>query len=112
MVLFQGFPWTLLQDLFFIFQQTRGLSLYTSPCGECTDSLFTLFLSYAGDYIQSQLCRGLLLFLQDTDTRFILHLISCSGTTVCTLHLEVHVLVLYDALAAPSLSLNAFALLW
>ena len=29
------FSLTLLQDLFFIFQQARGLSGHTSPCGEC-----------------------------------------------------------------------------
>ena len=29
------FSLTLLQDSFFIFQQARGLSGHTSPCGEC-----------------------------------------------------------------------------
>ena len=73
--------------------------MYTSPCGECTAML-------------SQLRWGLLLFLQDPDTRCNLHLISGSGTIVCTLHLVVHALVLlHDALTMPNLSLNASALL-
>ena len=35
------FSLTLLQDSFFIFQQARGLSGYTSPSGECSASLLT-----------------------------------------------------------------------
>ena len=33
-----SFSLTLLQDSFFIFQQARGLSGHTSPCGECACS--------------------------------------------------------------------------
>jgi hypothetical protein len=62
--------------------------------------------------MHSRLRRGLLIFLQDPDTRCILHLISGSETTVCTLHLAVHVLILlHDVLTMSNLSLNASALL-
>jgi hypothetical protein len=39
------------------------------------------------------------------------HLILGSRTTLYTMHLVVHVLVLHDTLATPNLSLNASALL-
>ena len=69
------------------------------------------FLGNAGDWLHSQLRWGLPIFLQDPDTRCILHLILGPGTTMCTLHLMVHVLVLHDVLAMPRVSLNAFAFL-
>ena len=70
------------------------------------------FLSYAGDWLHSQLRWGLLNFLKDPDTRCILHLISRLGTVLCTMHLALHVLILlHDDLTTSSLSLNAFALL-
>jgi hypothetical protein len=69
-------------------------------------------VSNAGNWMHSRLRRGLLIFLQDPDTRCILHLISGSGTTVCTLHLAVPVLILlHDVLTMSNLSLNASALL-
>ena len=43
---FKDFSLTLLQDSYFIFQQARGLSVYTSPCDECID-FFIKLLSYA-----------------------------------------------------------------
>jgi hypothetical protein len=42
---FQGFSLTLLQDLFFIFWQARGLSGYISPGGECNAS-FLIYPPY------------------------------------------------------------------
>ena len=39
------FSLTLLQDSFFIFQQARGLSGYTSPGGECS-ALFLIYSPY------------------------------------------------------------------
>ena len=72
--------------------------MYTLPCGECTAMLSQLHWDY-------------LIFLQDPDTRCILHIISGSGTTVCTLHLAVHVLILlHDVLTTSNLSLNPFDL--
>jgi hypothetical protein len=58
------------------------------------------FLSYAGDYI----------FFFDPATRFILHFLVGLGTTLCTMHLAVHVLLLlYGVVTASNLSLNASA---
>ena len=69
-------------------------------------------LSDAGDWMHSRLRRGPLIFLQDPDTRCILHLISGSGTIVCTLYLTMHVLILlHNVLTMSNLSLNASALL-
>ena len=94
-------------------------------------NVLLFILSYAGDWLHSQLRGGLvafsatlrtscilsyardcLIFLQDPNTRCILHLISGSRTIVCTLHLVVHVLVLlHEVLATPNLLLNAYALM-
>ena len=53
------------------------------------------------------------MFLQDLYTRCILHLISGSGTIVCTLYLTMHVLILlHNVLTMSNLSLNASALLY
>jgi hypothetical protein len=61
------------------------------------------FLSYARDYI----------FFFDPATRFILHLQAGLGTTLCTMHLAVHVsLLLYGVVTASNLLLNASAQLW
>jgi hypothetical protein len=61
------------------------------------------FLSYARDYI----------FFFHPATRFILHLLAGLETTVCTMHLAVHVLLLlYGVVTASNLSLNASAQLW
>ena len=67
------FSLTLLQDSFFIFQQARGLSGHTSPCGECACShleatprdwlpawLVFYFLTLAPhDYVTYYQARGL-----------------------------------------------------
>jgi hypothetical protein len=67
------------------------------------------FIRYTRNWMHSQVRWDYLIFLQDPDTRCILHLISGSWTTVRTLHLMVHVLVLHDALTMIELSLNATA---
>ena len=46
------FSLTLLQDSFFIFQQARGLSWHTSPCGECAYSHLEATL---GDWLPARL---------------------------------------------------------
>ena len=52
---------TLLQDSFTIFQQARGLSVYTSPSGECTNCLVWIFFFYLlqDSFIIFQQARGL-----------------------------------------------------
>ena len=47
-----SFSLTLLQDSFFIFQQARGLSGHTSPCGECACSHLEATL---GDWLAARL---------------------------------------------------------
>ena len=96
MHLCQGFfSLTLLQDSFIIFQPARGLSVYTSPCGECTGSLITRSFGNYGDCI----------FFFNPTTRFLHHLPAGLGTTLCTMHLAVHVLFLHGVSTSSSLRL-------
>ena len=76
------FSLTPLQDSFIIFQRVWGLSVYTSPCGECTGSLITQSFGNDRDCI----------FFFDPATRFLHHLPAGLGTTLCTMHVAVHVL--------------------
>ena len=76
------FSLTLLQDFFIIFQQARGLSVYTSSCDECTGSLIAR--SFGND--------GGCIFFFDPAIRFLHHLPTGSGTILCTMHFAVHVL--------------------
>ena len=92
------FSLTLLQDFFIIFQQAWGLNVYTSPCGECTGSLITRSFGNDRDCI----------FFFDPAIRFLHHLPAGSGTTLCTLHLAVHVLfLLHDVSTSSSLRLRS-----
>ena len=73
---------TLLQDSFFIFQQARGLSGHTSPCGECACShleatpgdwlparLVFYFLTLAPrDYVTYCQAQGLAMGVWPSDT--------------------------------------------
>ena len=86
------FSLTLLKDFFIIFQQAQGLSVYTSPCGECTGSLITQSFGNDRDCI----------FFFDPATRFLHHLPAGSGTTLCTMHLAVHVLFLLHGVTTSS----------
>ena len=47
-----SFSLTKLQDSSFIFQQARGLSGHTSPCGECS---FSHLVATPGDWLPAQL---------------------------------------------------------
>ena len=86
------FSLNLLQDFFIIFQQAQGLSVYTSPCDECTGSLITRSFSNDGDCI----------FFFDPATRFLHHLPAGLGTTLCTMHLAVHVLFFFTVCSTLS----------
>ena len=92
---------TLLQDSFIIFQQARGLSVYTLPCGECTGSLITRSFSNDRDYI----------FFFDPDTRFLHHLLAGLGTILCTMHLAMRVLFLLHSVLTSSSLRPCFALM-
>ena len=66
--------------------------MYTSPYDECTGSLITLSFGNDGDCI----------FFFDPATRFLHHLPAGLGTTLCTMHLAVHVLFLLHSVSTLS----------
>ena len=86
------FSLTLLQDSFIIFQQAQGLSVYTSPCGECTSSLITRTFDNNADCI----------FFFEPATIFLHRLPTGSATTLCTMHLAVHVLFFFTVFSTSS----------
>ena len=86
------FSLTQLQDSLIIFQQAQGLSVYTSPCSECTSSLITQTFSNNADCI----------FFFQPAIRFLHHLPAGSGTTLCTMHLAVHILFFFMVFSTSS----------
>jgi hypothetical protein len=64
--------------------------VYTSPCSECTAMPSQL----RSGLDAFSVTLGTAYFLHDPDTRFILRLISGSGTTLCAMHLAMHLLFL------------------
>ena len=69
-----------------------GLSVYTSPCGECTSSLITRTFGNNADCI----------FFFEPAITFLHHLPVGSGTILCTMHLVVHVLFFFTVFSTLS----------